>query len=111
MSDGTIRPGKMSPTSQQGPYSAPGMSAPYGPVMASPEATEAAKATYAPQTSPQKSHYPDRTSSSAAAAAATMAMSAGPMSPTGGRPGYPGQGGGGGGGGGGGKPDNGGRFV
>ncbi|KAH8681177.1 protein kinase [Xylariales sp. PMI_506] len=79
MSDRTLRQGKMSPTSSEGPtspYSAGSMSS-YQQSIPSQEAQNAAKAMYAGQTSPTRPGYPDRTSSSsnAAAAAATAAMS------------------------------------
>ncbi len=92
MSDRTMRPGKTSPASQQSPYSSQSAPPGYGPGAASPDAMEAAKAMYAPQTSPQRPQHPDRTSSaSAAAAAATMAMAGGQMAPAGGKPAGPGQ--------------------
>lgn len=90
LTDKTLRPGKASPAGAQGPnapYSPHGTPS-YQPSIASQEATDAAKAMYASQTSPSRPVYPDRTSSgsSAAAAAASAAMSAG-MSSAGTRPG------------------------
>ncbi|RYP70378.1 hypothetical protein DL771_005499 [Monosporascus sp. 5C6A] len=92
LTDRTLRQGKASPANTQGPtspyssHAAPS----YQPSIASQEATDAAKAMYAGQTSPSSSRpvYPDRTSSSssAAAAAASAAMS-GTVSSPGSRPG------------------------
>ena len=90
LSDRTLRQGKTSPSSSQSPASpfSPHAAPSYQPSVASQEATDAAKAMYAGQTSPSRTSYPDRASSttSAAAAAATAAMS-GSMSSTGSRPG------------------------
>lgn len=91
LTDRTLRQGKASPSSTQGPaspYSAHGTPS-YQPSVASQEATDAAKAMYASQTSPSRPVYPDwasSTTTSAAAAAATAAMS-GSMSSTSSRPG------------------------
>lgn len=79
LSEKTLRPGKVSPTSASpgpmSPYSYGSTS--YQPSIASQEATDAAKAMYASQASSSRPMHPDRTSSgsSAAAAAATAAMS------------------------------------
>ncbi|KAI1180697.1 hypothetical protein F4777DRAFT_585512 [Nemania sp. FL0916] len=78
LSEKTLRTGKMSPTNLSGPespYSGQGPPS-YQPSVASQEATDAAKAMYAAQTSPIRQGQPDRTSSSstAAAAAASAAM-------------------------------------
>ena len=90
LSDRTLRQGKASPSSSQSPASpfSPHAAPSYQPSIASQEATDAAKAMYTSQTSPSRTSYPDRASSttSAAAAAATAAMS-GSMSSTGSRPG------------------------
>ncbi|CAJ2514172.1 Uu.00g022910.m01.CDS01 [Anthostomella pinea] len=78
LSDKTLRSGKMSPSAMSGPTSPFGSQGgpSYQPSIASQEATDAAKAMYASQTSPSRPVHPDRTSSSssAAAAAATAAM-------------------------------------
>ncbi|KAI0478521.1 hypothetical protein GGR56DRAFT_630673, partial [Xylariaceae sp. FL0804] len=77
LSEKTLRSGKMSPSSMSGPTSPFGSQGTpsYQPSIASQEATDAAKAMYASQTSPSRPVHPDRTSSSsAAAAAATAAM-------------------------------------
>ncbi|KAI1379361.1 hypothetical protein F4677DRAFT_329127 [Hypoxylon crocopeplum] len=91
LSEKTLRPGKISPSSASSgpmsPYSTHGAPS-YQPSIASQEATDAAKAMYASQTSPSRPVHPDRTSSgsSAAAAAATAAMS-GTMASQSNRPG------------------------
>ncbi|KAK7755551.1 Serine/threonine kinase [Diatrype stigma] len=93
LTDRTLRQGKASPSNAQGPTSpySPHGTPSYQPSVASQEATDAAKAMYASQTSPSRTVYPDRASSttSAAAAAATAAMSgvSGSMSSTSSRPG------------------------
>jgi len=76
LTDKTLRQGKASPASSQTP-SSPYSAVSYQPSVSSPEATEAAKAMYGAQISPQRPTHPDRTSSgqSAAAAAASAAMS------------------------------------
>jgi hypothetical protein len=85
LSDRTLRQGKMSPTSSEGPTSpfGSGTMPSYQPSVASQEAQNAAKAMYASQSSPTRPAHPDRTSSSssAAAAAATVAMSGTMASP------------------------------
>ncbi|KAH7031150.1 AGC/PKC protein kinase [Microdochium trichocladiopsis] len=87
LTDKTLRQGKASPASSQTPSSPYSSHAPsYQPSVSSQEATEAAKAMYGAQISPQRPTHPDRTSSgqSAAAAAASAAMSG--ASAYGGRP-------------------------
>lgn len=92
MSDRTLRHGKASSQSSEGPtspYSSGGGMPSYQPSIASQEAQNAAKAMYASQTSPTRPVHPDRTSSQAstvAAAAASAAMS-GTMATQGGRQG------------------------
>nr|AAD22633.1 protein kinase C [Sporothrix schenckii] len=81
LGDRTLRPGKPNLISQQGGYGSQSAApSPYGPGVASTQATEAAKVMYANQPPPQRPQHPDRTASAsssaaAAAAAASMAMS------------------------------------
>ncbi|KAK9770207.1 hypothetical protein AB5N19_11012 [Seiridium cardinale] len=91
MSDRTLRHGKATSVSSEGPtspYSSGGMPS-YQPSIASQEAQNAAKAMYASQTSPTRPAHPDRTSSQAStvAAAAASAAMGGTMATQGGRQG------------------------
>ncbi|KXJ92432.1 hypothetical protein Micbo1qcDRAFT_61991 [Microdochium bolleyi] len=78
LTEKTFRQGKASPANPQSPSSPYSSHTPsYHASTASQEATDAAKAMYGGQISPQRPTHPDRTSSgqSAAAAAASAAMS------------------------------------
>ncbi|KAK5658372.1 hypothetical protein OQA88_2348 [Cercophora sp. LCS_1] len=79
MADRTLRPGQKQPSISSSSSQGYGASSSYGPSIASPEATEAAKLMYN-QTSPIRTPAPDRTpASSTASAAAAAAMAPKPI--------------------------------